>query len=148
MSTEEGKVKNEIAIRELLDALVRSVRAKDLAGVMTAYDPKLVAFDIVPPLRYVGAESFVKPWQELFGTFDGPIGYETRDLTIAAANDVAFSHSLNWLHGTLKTGEKTDLWLRFTACYRKVDGRWRMVHLHASVPAELKEGKAMTSLKP
>jgi ketosteroid isomerase-like protein len=148
MTTEANRPNSEAEIRELLEALIGSVRAKDLAGVMTAYDPKLVAFDIIAPLQYAGAASFVKPWRELFDTFESPIGYDTRDLVITAASDVAFSHSLNRLHGTLKTGQKTDLWLRFTACYRKAGGKWSIVHLHASVPADLKERKAMTSLKP
>jgi ketosteroid isomerase-like protein len=82
-----------------------------------------MALDIVAPLQYVGAEALRKVWQEVFETFQGPIPYEARDLRITAGEDVSFSHSLNRNNGTMKNGQKVDLWLRWTACYRKSHGR-------------------------
>ncbi len=148
MTIEENRMNDETAIRELVNGLVRAIRAKDIDGVMSAYAPGIVAFDIVPPLQYVGAEAFRKPWQEVFEAYRDPIQYEVRDLSITAGDDVAFSHSLNRIGGTLKNGQKTDLWLRWTACYRKIDGKWSIVHLQASVPVDLGKGKAMLDLKP
>jgi len=46
--------------------------------------------------------------------------YEVRDLSITAGDDVAFSHSLNRIHGTMRNGPNTDLWLRSTMCFRKI----------------------------
>ena len=63
---EEGRTKNQAAIRELIGGYVKAVRAKDIDGVMSVYAPEIVAFDIVAPLQYVGAEAFRKPWQEVF----------------------------------------------------------------------------------
>ena len=145
---QEDRTTNEAAIRELIDGFVEAVRAKDINGVMSVYAPDLVAFDVVPPLQYVGAEAFRKVWQEVFETFQGPIPYEVRDLSITAGDDVAFSHSLNRNSGTMKNGRKTDLWLRWTACYRKTNGQWRIPHLQISVPVDLRTGKAMVDLKP
>ncbi len=145
---QEDRTTNEAAIRELIDGFVEAVRAKDINGVMSVYAPDLVAFDVVPPLQYVGAEAFRKVWQEVFETFQGPIPYEVRDLSITAGDDVAFSHSLNRNSGTMKNGRKTDLWLRWTACYRKTNGKWRIAHLQISVPVDLRTGKAMVDLKP
>jgi uncharacterized protein (TIGR02246 family) len=139
---------NEAAIRELLEHLVKAVCAKDLNGVLSAYAPDVVAFDIVPPLAYLGTEAFAKPWQDVFELYQSPIAYELHDLNITAGDDVAFSHSLNHIGGTLKNGQTTDLWLRFTAGYRKIEGRWLITHLQASVPAELSRGKARVDLKP
>lgn len=145
---QEDRTTNEAAIRELIDGFVEAVRAKDINGVMSVYAPDLVAFDVVPPLQYVGAEAFRKVWQEVFETFQGPIPYEVRDLSITAGDDVAFSHSLNRNSGTMKNGQKTDLWLRWTACYRKTNGKWRIAHLQISVPVDLRTGKAVLDLKP
>jgi len=145
---QEDRTTNEAAIRELIDGFVEAVRAKDINGVMSVYAPDLVAFDVVPPLQYVGAEAFRKVWQEVFETFQGPIPYEVRDLSITAGDDVAFCHSLNRNSGTMKNGRKTDLWLRWTACYRKTNGQWRIAHLQISVPVDLRTGKAMVDLKP
>ena len=30
--------------------------------------------------------------------------------------------------------EKTDVWVRATFCCRKIDGKWKIVHEHQSVP--------------
>jgi len=48
----------------------------------------------------------------------------------------------------MTNGQKTDLWLRFTAGYRKIDGRWRIVLLQASDPVDLATGKGVLDLKP
>ncbi len=147
-AVEEDGAKGEAAIRALIDVLVRAIRAKDIDGVMSVYAPDLVAFDVVPPLQYVGAEAFRKPWRDVFDRYRDPIDYEVRDLGVVAGDDVAFSHSLNRMRGTLKNGRKTDLWLRWTACYRKLHGKWLIAHLQISVPVDLGSGKARLDLKP
>jgi uncharacterized protein (TIGR02246 family) len=145
---QENRTKNEAAIRELIEGFVTSIRAKDINGVMSVFAPEVVSFDVGPPLQHGGGETFMKRWGELFESFQDPIDYEVRDLNITAGDDVAFSHSLNRISGTMKTGQKTDRWLRWTACYRKSNGKWLIVHEQVSVPVDLGNGKAMMDLKP
>lgn len=147
MTIEETITKNEAAIRALVDKLVKGLRAKDIDSVVSVYAPDLVAFDIVPPMQYVGAESYRKRWTEVFESFE-TIHYEVRDLSITACDDAAFSHSFNRLNGTMKNGRTTDVWVRWTACYRKINGRWLIAHLQASVPIDFESGKAVMDLKP
>jgi uncharacterized protein (TIGR02246 family) len=148
MTIEEDKAKNEAAIRELIDGFVKAIRAKDINGVMSVFAPEVVSFDLSPPLEHGGGESFMKRWQKLFESYQSPIDYEISDLSMTVGDDVAFSHSLNSIGGTLKNGQKTDRWLRWTACYRKTNGKWLIVHEHVSVPADLGNGKAILDLKP
>jgi uncharacterized protein (TIGR02246 family) len=148
MAIEETRTKSEAAIRELIDGFVKAIRAKDIEGVMSVFAPEVVSFDLGPPLQHGGGETFKKRWQELFEPFQGPINYEVRDLSITAGDDVAFSHSLNKMSGTMKNGRKTDRWLRWTACYRKTNRRWLIIHEQVSVPVDVRNGKAMLDLKP
>jgi uncharacterized protein (TIGR02246 family) len=148
MTIEEDKTKNEAAIRELIDGFVKAIRAKDINGVMSVFPPEVVSFDLGPPLQHGGGEIFVKRWQELFESYQSPIDYEVHDLSITVGDDVAFSYSLNRIGGTMKNGQKTDRWLRWTACYRETNGKWLIVHEHVSVPADLRNGKAILDLKP
>lgn len=148
MAVEENKKNDEAEIKRVLEGGVEAVRARDIDGVMSIYAPELVAFDIVPPLRYVGADAYRKPWEEVFSAFQGPIGYEIADLSITVGDDVAFTHSLNRISGTMNTGHKTDLWVRCTACLRKINGKWLIVHTQVSVPVDLETGKAVLDLKP
>jgi len=148
MTEEENRTKNEAAVRELIDGFVKAIRAKDVNGVMSFFAPDVVSFDLGPPLQHGGGETFRKRWQELFEAYENAIDYDVRELSITAGDDVAFSHSLNRISGTMKNGQKSDRWLRWTACYRKTDGKWLIVHEQVSVPVDLVNGKAMTDLKP
>jgi uncharacterized protein (TIGR02246 family) len=148
MTNEENRSKDEAAIRELVDGFVKAIRAKDIDAVMPVFAPDVVSFDLGPPLQHGGGEEFTKRWQELFEAYEGPIDYEIRDLKIDVGDDVAFSHSLNRIGGTMKDGKRTDRWLRWTVGYRKTNGKWMIVHEHVSVPADVKEGKAILDLKP
>ena len=148
MAVEENKKNDETAIKRVIEGGVNAVRNKDIGGVMSLYAPEVVSFDIVPPLRYVGADAFRNVWEEVFSSFQGPIGYEIHDLSITVGDDVAFTHSLNRISGTMNTGQKTDLWLRWTACFSKINGKWLIVHHQNSVPVDLKTGGAVLDLKP
>jgi ketosteroid isomerase-like protein len=61
---------------------------------------------------------------------------------------VAFIHALERMSGTLKNGQKSDVWVRATSGLRKINGKWLIVHDHISVPADLDTGKAVLDLKP
>jgi uncharacterized protein (TIGR02246 family) len=148
MAVEANKQNDQAEITRVIEGGVEAVRDKNIEGVMSLYAPEVVSFDIVPPLRYLGAEAFRKVWEEVFSLFQGPIGYELHDLSITVGDDVAFTHSLNRISGTMNTGQKTDLWLRWTAGWRSINGKWLIVHHHNSVPVDLEHGKAVLDLKP
>ena len=103
---------------------------------------------LVNPLRSTGSDAVRKRLAEWFSSFRGPIGYEVRDLAIAAADDVAFCHGLKRVRAITKTGQRLDMWWRATICYRKVDGAWRVTHEHASVPFDVASGRASLDLEP
>jgi ketosteroid isomerase-like protein len=139
---------DEADIRQRIDNVVEAIRAMDLEGVKPIYAPDIVSFDIVPPLRHVGAEAKWKNWVDVFTAYQRPLGYEIRDLTITVGDDVAFGYSLNRISGTLKNGNRSDFWVRWTACFRKVDGNWLIAHDQVSVPLDVESGRALLNLKP
>jgi ketosteroid isomerase-like protein len=109
---------------------------------------ELSAYDVVPPLQYVGSDAYRKDYQDFFDQFPGTLDVEVRDLSITPGDTVAFSHGLERLSGTMKNGQKFDMWVRFTECYRKINGHWLAVPDHISVPADLESGRAALNLKP
>jgi uncharacterized protein (TIGR02246 family) len=139
---------NEAAIRQWLDRWAKAFRAHDPNAIMSLYAPGVVAYDIVPPLQYVGADAYRKDYEEFFAQYEGPIDIELRDLQIIASDGVAFATSLQRLSGTLKNGQKSDVWVRVTNGFRKINGRWLATHDHVSVPVDLASGKAVLDLKP
>jgi ketosteroid isomerase-like protein len=146
--SERGEDVAEALIRQRVEDCAKAVRAKEIDRVMSFYAPDIVSFDINPPLRYTGADNKRGAWQDFFATYTGPVAYEVRDLNVTTAGELALVHSLNHLKGTLASGHVTDLWVRWTACFRRINGVWLVVHDHVSVPADLKHGQAVLNLTP
>jgi ketosteroid isomerase-like protein len=138
----------EDMIRKCVEDWAEALRRRDIEAVMSAYAPDIVSFDIVASLRYAGAGDKRRAWLDAFAAYDGPIGYEVHELDIVAQSDLAFAHSLNRVSGTLAGGHVSTLWLRWTACFRQIDGVWLIVHDHASIPAKLEDGRALMGLMP
>ena len=61
---------------------------------------------------------------------------------------MAFGYSLNRISGTLRDGRATDMWVRWTGCFRKIDGDWLIVHDHVSVPLDIASGRGLVDLEP
>lgn len=145
---DKQQTNDETDIRERIEKLAAAIRAADLDGVKPIYAPDIVSFDVVPPLQHIGAEAQWKNWEDVFAAYQPPLGYEIRDLTIAVGGDVAFGHSLNRISGTLKNGTRSDFWVRWTPCFRKIEGEWLIVHHQASVPMDVESGRALRDLEP
>lgn len=139
---------DEAEIRTRINTLVEAIRAMDLDGVKPVFAPDIVSFDIVPPLRHVGAAAKWKNWRDVFTVYQPPLDYEIRDLTITVGDDVAFGYSLNRISGTLRNGTRTDLWVRWTGCFRKIDGTWLIAHDQVSVPLDMESGRGLLTLQP
>lgn len=148
MTSEENKKNDEVEIKRVIENYIEAFRVKDIDGIMSMYAPEVVTFDVVPPLQYVGADAMRKRWEEAFSLLPGPISYEIADLSITVGEDLAFTHSFNRTSVTLPTGQKIGTWVRWTACWRKIGGKWLLVHDQISVPVDLQTGKAVLDLKP
>lgn len=139
---------NEEQIRSLMDDWVRAVRAKDADRLISRHAADVMMFDLINPLRSAGADATRTRVEQWFSSFQGPLGFELRDLTIAADDTVAFCHSLNQVKGTKTDGTPLEMWWRATVCFRRRDGRWVVTHAHSSVPFDMTSGKASLDLEP
>jgi ketosteroid isomerase-like protein len=138
---------DEADIHKLIDKLVGAIRAMDVEGLKECFSADVVSFDVGPPLQHVGQEAKLKSWGEAFSAFRPPLGYEIRNLTITVGESVAFAHGINRLSGSLN-GNQFGPWVRWTAGFRKSDGKWLIVHDQVSVPVDYRSGKALLSLEP
>ena len=148
MGAQTSRTAEKARIRECIESWAKALRAKDVDGVMSHYTPDILTFDLAPPLQHVGGD-YRRGFEEWFKTFRGPVNVEVQDLDITVGDDVAFSHSLNHLTGERTTGGDTDVWVRATICFKKVDGRWLAAHEHVSVPFYMDGSeRAATDLHP
>jgi uncharacterized protein (TIGR02246 family) len=136
----------EAEIRQWLDRFAKAFGARDVNAIMALYAPDLVAYDIVPPLQYVGRDSYRKNYEEFLAQYKGPLDIEYRDLHIFAGGDIAFAATLERISGTLLNGEKSTVWVRVTSGFRKIDETWFDIHDHVSVPTDFATGKSKLDL--
>ncbi len=140
----------EAEIRSLIGRQARATHDKDAKAAVACYTADSVIFDLAPPLRNTASGAQGEPGlNEWFATWRGPIGYETRDLAIAVAGDLACCHGFVRISGTKTTGERADVWVRQTLCLRKLSGAWMIAHEHTSVPFYMDGSyRAAIDLKP
>ena len=148
MTTHQSTASNEAQLRQLIEQWTQALYAKDLNTLMSYYAPDILTFDILPPLQYQGVDAYRKNFEAWFAAVQGPIEYETRNLHIMTGEDVAFCHSLTRVKSTSTTGETTETWVRVTVGFRKIEGTWRIVHEHVSVPCDMETARALLDLQP
>jgi ketosteroid isomerase-like protein len=148
MTRENSKSADEAAIRAVMDAIAKAVRAKDVEAMLAECSPDIVTFDMVPPLRHQGAQAIRGLWARTLSPFAAPLDYEVHELDICVDGEVAFVRCLNRFGGAKADGPRVVNWLRSTFGLRRIDGRWKVVHEHVSVPFDMETNKAMLQLKP
>jgi ketosteroid isomerase-like protein len=124
-------------IKALEQRLIDGIKAKDVKQIMSCYSEDLFAYDVVPPLQYVGAAAFQKPWEGFLGMFKGPINAEVNDLVINSDSEIAYSRSVQHVSGTTNEGKQFDSTFRITDVYRKSHGKWVIVQEHISLPPDV-----------
>jgi ketosteroid isomerase-like protein len=111
-------------------------------------DETLFVFDVVPPREYVGAKAYRKDWEELFAAFPGSAEADMSDLKIFVQGTMGYAHLIGHSVLTDKSGKKLESNVRTTDVFRKIGGKWLIVHEHNSVPVDLATGKADMMAKP
>jgi PhnB protein len=151
--SEKTKTADDAEIRAVIEQWAEALRHKDAQGVLSYYAPKVIHFSLAPPLLSTVStkEGLTNPegLNSWFATGEGAIGYEIHDPDIMIGESVAFSHSLNRMQGTKTDGGKADIWFRQTFGFHRIDGEWKIVHEHESVPFYMDGSfKAAIDLKP
>lgn len=122
-------------IRTLLNLRIEALRRRDAASANAPLDSRIVAFEVAGPLqipsRQATDNALTQAWLDSFD--EGP-KVTMEELSIYADGVVAFCHSLNRLQGQRSDGQEVDVTMRSTLGLRKVDGEWKIVHGHTSLP--------------
>jgi ketosteroid isomerase-like protein len=134
-------------IRNLLEAWMEALRAKDAAAVLNCGSAAIRQFSLAPPLQQSGGDgSGLQAW---FDTWEGPLEFKIRDTDLRLGGDIAWCSALAWLGGTKIGQGKVGFWYRLTLAFARENGRWLIVHTDESVPFAM-EGQplAIFDLQP
>jgi uncharacterized protein (TIGR02246 family) len=146
MPQEDTTRSDEPAILAVIDAIAKAVRTNDLEGLLTHFAPEIVVFDMMAPLERKGADALRQSWSMVLEPFEGPVDYDVDHLGILVGGDIAWSRGLSVFGGTTKDGRKIVHRLRMTLGFRKIAGRWKVIHQHVSAPFDMQSGRAQLDL--
>ena len=133
-STNNTSQQDEAEIRGLLAAWNAAFEAKDVVALTANYLPVSVLYDAIPPYKLVGRDAIRQFWANILPHFPEKFQSEHRDLTIHVAGDVALVHGLHHFLTTPVDHPCGQTWVRRTIGFRRIDGEWRVVHEHVSLP--------------
>lgn len=134
---------DEEQIRELMTEWSRALCAKDLDRLTAHYAPDVVFFDVVPPEARRGVAAYREAWEQCFPYLPPAIGSEVRDLHVTVSGDLAFAHAHHRITDAATHAAATCGWVRVTICFQKLEGGWKVVHEHVSVPFDPQSGQAV-----
>lgn len=135
-------------IEALLEDRSAAIAAHDVDGVMEQVADDVVTFDVGVPLAQTGGAAVRERLEGWFASYDGPIGFAVRELSVHGEGSVAFSHALVHVSGRLKGGDTVSMWVRSTIGWERRGGRWLAVHEHMSDPMDFETGMTRTDLEP
>ena len=90
-------------------------------------------FDVMLPGEFVGDE-FRKHMIELGNMATGKVKF--LNYRVQADEKLAFVSYYQHYVGTTKNGKPFDMMLATTDCWKKIKGKWLIVHEHASLPVD------------
>ena len=142
--------RDKAAIAALEQRIATAVEARDANAILANYvkGDKLLVFDAIPPREYRGWEAYRNDWRGVLDECADAPKMKISDLAIHAAGSFAYSHSIQKFACTGAKGNTIGLTMRTTDVYRKMGGKWLVVHEHNSVPVDLATGKADLTSKP
>lgn len=129
----------EAEIFEAITAWERAVWNKDSEGIVDDYVADATLFDI--GCQTDSAEATKKLWEMCFPYFEDHIEVQRKDVKIHVNGDNALMTCLSRCKGMKmpETGEVKDMmksWFRVSVFYQKIDGRWKVIHEHLSMPID------------
>jgi ketosteroid isomerase-like protein len=128
----------EAVLFKRIEDLAQAIRDKDVGHLMTFYAHDVVVFDLRPPLDARGAVVYRKNFERWFASFEGPIGFDLKDLRIVPGDGAAFCHYLSHITGTRPGDRKADYWVRGTTCFEhRGEEGWLVSHEHISMPTPM-----------
>ncbi len=125
------------AVHALIERWAEAVRNHDYATILADHDPEIVMFDVPPPIRSRGIDEYRRTWDLFFQGHQPSNAFDVLDAyDVVAGYDVAFAVAMMRCEGAHDKGKPSySLDFRLTVGLRKIDGRWRVVHEHHSIPA-------------
>jgi ketosteroid isomerase-like protein len=127
---------DHLRIEALIRRWLKAVREGSRTALRADHDAAMLLFDVGPTPHARGIESYMRRWETFFSAWAELQTFECNDLTITNGLDVAFATAIARCSGLAANGRAEVVEFRLTLGLCKVDGRWRVLHEHHSLPSK------------
>ena len=135
--------KDEKAIKDVENKIINATSTDE---VMKYYDVNEIdLYDFVPPLQYKGATAVHGDLDNFFNNAKDVKGNFV-ELVVVTDGKMGMARSIQHFTWTSADGKAQEATLRVTDVFHKVDGKWKVIHSHVSVPVDPKTGQAQMNL--
>jgi ketosteroid isomerase-like protein len=138
----------EDEIRREFEEWLKDASAKNLDAVMTKIADNALSYEHQAPLQYSGAAAIREVCRQGFEAARGEFRWDIPDLQVIVRDDIAVTWGLNRMQSQEPGKEKLESWSRGTRVFRKINGKWKMIHQHVSFPFDPETGKVRMDLRP
>jgi ketosteroid isomerase-like protein len=123
------------AIERVHDALT-AMRCGDRQPYADCWldSPDATLFGAWGPIEH-GSEAVLNTFEWVGSRFTGGEAL-TEDVVVAASGDLAYTVGFERGPAAVDGGPEREMVIRVTHVYRRVDGRWGLVHRHADFPPQ------------
>lgn len=142
----DSRKTDKAEIEQLIEEFGQAMAAKDVKKMLSFYAADVIVFDVKPPFQTRGAVAWRHTWEACIPFFPESFKVERRDLKIFAGAEVAVAHYLFRLTGPDKKHDAMQTWMRATTAFSKQQGKWKIVHDHASLPFNPHTAQAIFTL--
>jgi uncharacterized protein (TIGR02246 family) len=126
---------DEAQIRALIEQWSKAVRDENRAAIRADHEADILMFDVPPPFLSRGLDAYMATWETFFASAERPVSFAFHDVEVTCGADVAFATATGRCVNIDTNGKREPLEFRLTMGLRKIDGKWRVVHEHHSLPA-------------
>jgi len=126
---------DEAQIRALIEQWSKAVRDENRAAIGADHDADILMFDVPPPFLSRGLNAYMATWETFFASAEKPVSFAFHDVEVTCGAHVAFATAVGRCVNIDTNGKREPLEFRLTMGLRKIDGKWRVMHEHHSLPA-------------
>ena len=136
------------AIRARIQQKRESYLKRNADGALDVWlkDPRVCVFDLGTTPQYFGWDALYTTTHEMVDGSTGPFEIDFGTPTVMASGDLGCSWQILRVIAQQKSGRTTDITVRQTNIWNKVDGRWYIVHEHNSLPMAEGVSEALLSI--
>ena len=131
--------------QEILFSIVKEMSESMTGAQSTRHWAEDALWFDIPPFASKGVKPALEMFDRVFGTFQS-CKVEILKTETVVNGDMGIVCTVQEVKVVLKSGDSKAMLVRETDCFERRDGKWLLIHQHASVPAGGKwDGKIVTA---